>query len=163
MEAATRRKRTARVGLGDQFAHSKIPVNMDKFIVAAVAVTIYGLFAWREPIRAWIRKWGASSWPATTAVVEQTCAVQMYSGSRNRISFEYIGGILYSYKVSGEFYSGQHNFSGTFGSTEAALAEPKRWVGKTITIHYRQDKPEVSAFLNHHWNVHHPHKQSAEA
>lgn len=112
-------------------------------------------YMYRDSIWRWFTTLGAKNWPMTTASVEQTCSDEHVIPGQNRVSFEYEGGILYSYQVNGEFYSGQHNFGEIFSSTEDALASVEHWVGKKILIHYRPDKPEVSAFLEEHSHSHH--------
>ena len=97
-------------------------------------------------IKNWPRIWvalrfpGSSSWPAIPAIVEQGI-VHTYSG---RSSKTYRAEIIYSYKVSGEYYSGR--YEGDLCHSEAEVKDlieqyPK---GAPLQVHVHPTRREVS-------------------
>lgn len=73
-------------------------------------------------------------------MVEQTCCDQVRRG-------RYTPGILYSYQVNGEYFSGQYQLQETRRSTEDALELARPWLKKKIFVRYKPGDPQTSAFL----------------
>jgi uncharacterized protein DUF3592 len=112
-------------------------------------LTVLAVAALSVAIIKWPRIWrmlrfpSSSSWPTSTAIVEQA-VVQSYSGGDGTT---YRAEIMYSYQVNGEHYGGC--CMGDLLLSEAAADRiveqyPK---GTTVQIHVHPTKPQLS-FLN---------------
>ena len=101
-------------------------------IIAAIIAAISGFLAWTK-------RRGASNWPMITGVVEQTCVDQDNRG--------HVPGLLYSYQVNGEYYSGQFSFPDGFRDRDKALESVKPWLQKKIYIRYKPSDPQISVLL----------------
>ena len=124
---------------------------MDGFGLGVGLATIFIIVFVHLRLR--VKKSIETKWRTITAVVEQNCADQASGRSALGSGVEYVGGILYSYEVNHDFYSGQHNFSRKFGSAEDAISWTKTWIGKKITIRYNPDDPSKSEFM-HEFRAH---------
>lgn len=74
-----------------------------------------------------------------TGVVEQSCV--------DRTDRGYVPGILYSYQVNGEFYSGQYSFRERYGDPDKAVELARPWLQKKILIRYKPSDPQISVLL----------------
>jgi hypothetical protein len=78
---------------------------------------------------------GSESWPPAQSTVE-------FIGVRRAGRSYYIGELAYSYSVQGEYYSGFCRCR--FLSEKAAREFVETLRGKTITVQYNPEAPEVS-------------------
>ena len=100
---------------------------MDYFdirIVIAAVVLVAGAVG---AILNWKKRSAARSWPIVIGVVEQTCADKVDR-------YRYAPGVLYSYQVQGEYYSGQHMLKETRYTAEEAIELATPWLKKKICV-----------------------------
>jgi len=88
----------------------------------------------------WRKRSAARSWPIVIGVVEQTCADKVDR-------YRYAPGVLYSYQVQGEFYSGQYQLKETRYTAEQATELATPWLKRKICIRYKPNDPQTSVFL----------------
>jgi hypothetical protein len=97
-------------------------------------------------LQRWRRKQEASHWPTVSCAVESVCADASQGSARYGPAFA--GAILYSYKINGEYYSGQYYLPGRYSTAEDAQNQISNWIGKTIQVHYNPADPQESYFLD---------------
>jgi|SRR5262245_20641771 len=97
-------------------------------------------------IQMWPRIWGAlrfsgsGGWPTFSAIVEQGM-VHTYSGRSSRT---FRAELIYSYQVSGEYYSGHYEGDLCFSEAEAEDLIEQYPKGAPLQIHVHPRRPELS-------------------
>lgn len=87
----------------------------------------------------WSKRLGAGNWPMTVGTVEQTCV--------DRDNRGFVPGILYSYQVNGEFYSGSFHFREGYSDSDKAVEAARPWLKRKIYIRYKPSDPQTSVLL----------------
>jgi hypothetical protein len=85
----------------------------------------------------WIRTRRAQSWPLTQGTLWQS-NVRIQDKS-------WVGELIYSYKVEGEYYSGTHLLKARSEKKAEALVEA--WKGRMLLVRYAPTQPDVSVLL----------------
>ena len=113
-------------------------------ILSVLLAILFFVMLW---LTRWLRRqWLATRarhWPQTRAMVNS--AWQLDQGFRS--SPRWATSIQYSYRVKGEFYSGEYFLPCLRSSSEDAFQEGQSWINRPITIRYNPVHPQASCFL----------------
>jgi hypothetical protein len=130
--------------------------DVDAVLSVLVVCGFFGAGLWYL-FRRWRLRFAPSRWTMADGVVESKFAANPTNPGAASIlagslaaaaaSHQWKSVLQYSYKVSGEFYSGYVMLGEIFSSREDASAAAQPWLKKKIIVRYNPKRPYESAFL----------------
>ena len=103
------------------------------FWIAVVRDSVAGIIALGSALVLWLRLRGARHWPTTYGKVEYGMTSDVEGWKSN---------LVYSYSVSGEYYSGVHALAAR--NENDADEKVRRWKGQSVMVRYSPRTPSIS-------------------